>query len=306
MIKLDFDNIDTLKEMHFKAVKSYVKEVMNDGSRTDFYRHVIALQGIEGYPQDFPQDDERCEWLREFLLASLSTLADWANNNKDILQFDQMKELYLSSFSNGIGNFVDKGGTYNAYTLIDAMGIKVCPYCEHEFLDIMEIDGKMKRTLEFDHFYPKGKDEYPGLAMCFYNLVPSCKPCNQIKKTNPVAANPYDPRIESLTWLYPDLEIGVNLETVKVDDCGILFHEKDGMKLNVKNLALETRYNHLKPEVHQLLSKKQKYSQEKLEELERMGYGTIEELEKEYFGNPRSVAKGKELHTKMKEDLIGW
>lgn len=28
--------------------------------------------------------------------------------------------------------------------------------------------------------------------------------------------------------------------------------------------------------------------------------------DKEYFGNPRSVAKGKELHTKMKEDLIGW
>lgn len=306
MIRLDFENINTLKEMHFKAVKSYVKEVMNDGSRTNFYHHVVALPGIEGYPQDFPQDDEHYGWLKEFLLANLSTLAYWANNNKDILQFDQMKELYLSSFSNGIDNYVDKSCTYNAYTLIDAMGIKVCPYCEHEFLDVMEINGKMKRTLEFDHFYPKGKDGYPGLAMCFYNLVPSCKPCNQIKKTNPVAVNPYDPRIESMTWLYPDLEVGVNMETVKVDDCGILFHEKGDMKQNVKNLALENRYGHLKPEVYQLLSKKQKYSQEKLEELERMGFGTVNELKREYFGNPRSIAKGEELHTKMKEDLIGW
>lgn len=306
MIRLHFDNIDTLKEMHFNAIKSYVKEVMSEEIRKNFYHHIIALPGFEGFPRDFPQDNDSYGWLKEFLLANLNTLAHWVNGSKDKLQFNEMKKLYLTSFSNGTSKFVDKACSYNAYTLIDAMDIHVCPYCEHEFLDVIEIDGKKKRTFEFDHFYPKGKKEYPGLAMCFYNLVPSCKPCNQMKMTVPIAVNPYEPKIESMTWLYPDLEIGINMETVKKENCGILFHEKDGMKDNVKNLALETRYSHLKTKVYQLLSKKQRYSQEKLEELERMGYGTVEELKRDYFENPRSEAKGKELHTKMKEDLIGW
>lgn len=306
MIRLDFENIDALKTMHYDAVESYVKDVMSDKEREAFYLHVTDLSGFENCPKMFDKESECYDWLKQFILADLQTLADWVKNCKDKLKFLEMRELYLSRFSNGTGNYVDKEGSYNAYKLIEEMGIDVCPYCEHEFLDVVEIDGKKKRTLEFDHFYPKGKEEYPGLAMCFYNLIPSCKPCNQVKKTNPVAANPYDPCIENQTWLYPNLPIGINMETVDEKDCGILFHEKDGMKVNVNTLALVTRYSHLKPEVHQLLSKKQKYTQEKLEELERMGYGTVEALKKEHFGNPRDIGKGKELHTKMKQDLIGW
>lgn len=63
------------------------------------------------------------------------------------------------------------------------MNLKVCPYCEHEFLDVVEVTQgtQTKRTMEFDHFYPKGSDEYPALAMCFtiwyqvVNLVISSK-----------------------------------------------------------------------------------------------------------------------------------
>jgi hypothetical protein len=93
------------------------------------------------------------------------------------------------------------------------MNIKVCPYCEHEFLDIVTVKfgTQIKRTIEFDHFYPKGDDEYPGLAMCYYNLIPSCKPCNQLKMINPVAANPYHPSIEKMTYLFPDLPLGINM-----------------------------------------------------------------------------------------------
>lgn len=37
-----------------------------------------------------------------------------------------------------------------------------------------------------------------------------------------------------------------------------------------------------------------------------MGLGTIEGLRLSLFGKPRSEASGTELHTKMKEDLIGY
>ena len=47
-------------------------------------------------------------------------------------------------------------------------------------------------------------------------------------------------------------------------------------------------------------------TEEKLAEMERMGFGAVEELKRSFCGKPRSEALGTELHTKMKEDLIGY
>ena len=67
-----------------------------------------------------------------------------------------------------------------------------------------------------------------------------------------------------------------------------------------------TSLNSLMEKVSWLLRKKQQYPDEKLEELERLGFGKIKQLKQDLFGLPRYMAKGKELHTKMKEDLIGY
>jgi len=219
-----------------------------------------------------------------------------------------MKKVYLNRFSNGISNYVDRNETYNAYTLFEKMNLKVCPYCEHELLDIVEVmHGKqIKRTLEFDHFYPKGTDEYPGLAMCFYNLVPSCKVCNQLKLTNPVAANPYESDIENLSYFYSNLPIGVNYDAVPEADFSIKMHTEGNMMINQDTLGLEQRYQSLNYTAYQLLKNRQNFPDEKLAEMERMGLGTIEGLRLSLFGKPRSEASGTELHTKMKEDLIGY
>jgi hypothetical protein len=55
-----------------------------------------------------------------------------------------------------------------------------------------------------------------------------------------------------------------------------------------------------------LLKNKQNFDDDKLAEMERMGFGAVEELKRSFFGKPRSEALGTELHTKMKEDLIGY
>ena len=83
--------------------------------------------------------------------------------------------------------------------------------------------------------------------------------------------------------------------------------KKGGMVVNEKNLALEQRYNkHLSSEVYRLLKNKQQFSKEKIEEIVKWGMVSEEDLMINFFGRPRSEAKGKELHTKMKQDLIGW
>lgn len=304
MIALDFDNIDELKKLHSDAVVDYVKEKIPQKEISALYQQIRLLPHIGMYPAKWDKKDY--SWLEHFILADLDTLKDWVENHADKLRFDTFKKLYKTKFSNGKEIYVDSANTYNSYTLFNKMGIKVCPYCEDEYIEEVVIEGRSKRTMEFDHFYPKGDKEYPGLAMCFYNLIPSCIKCNRLKMTNPINANPYSPNIESLIRLYPDLPVGINFESVTESQCRISFHAQGDMILNVKNLALEQRYEQHKMEVYLLLSKKQRYPLEKLEEMERSGFGTIETLTVDLFGKPRKEAKGKELRTKMKEDLIGY
>ncbi len=300
MIKLEFENIEKLKQVHYDAVKSYVCEIMTPKLRYSLYKAIRTLPDFAGIAF------EDITWLKKFILADVFTLRTWATNYSTCLQFNYMQQLYLNRFSNGTSHFVDKAKSYNAYTLFDLMDYHVCPYCEHEYIEVVEIYGKKRRTIEFDHFYPKGKDEYPGLAMCFFNLIPCCKQCNNLKLVNSISASPYEDDIETLTHLHPDLPVGILIENVSVDECKIKLHAKGRMVRNDEALALQQRYSTISHEVHQLLYNHQNYPEDKLDELVRLGVGTKENLKYSLFGNSRAIAKGKELHTKMKEDLIGY
>lgn len=306
MIALSFPNIEELKRTHSEAVEDYVSQSISEQDRRKVYTCISKLPGFEQYDPNDEHYASDYEWLRKFILADIHTLRDWATNHADKLRFGYFKDLYLNRFAKGANHFVNTGRSYNAYTLFDAMNIRVCPYCEHEYLAHVRVDNGDRRTMQFDHFYPKDDAMYPGLAMCFYNLIPSCSSCNTLKLTQGIAANPYDSDIESLTNLHPDIMPGVNIETMSNDDCAIKFHASGDMVVNERVLALEQRYDILKPTVRDLLRKKQQFPEEKLEELERMGLFSKEQLKRDLFGAPRSEANGKELHTKMKHDLIGY
>lgn len=306
MIALSFPNIEELQRMHSEAIEDYVRQSIPEPDRRKLYTCISKLPGFEQYDPNDEHYSSDYAWLRRFILADILTLRDWATNHADKLRFGYFKDLYLNRFAKGADHFVDTGRSYNAYTLFDAMNIRVCPYCEHEYLAHVRVEERDRRTMQFDHFYPKDDALYPGLAMCFYNLIPCCSSCNTLKLTQAIAANPYDADIETLTSLHPDIMPGVNIETLSNDDCAIDFHASGSMVVNERVLALEQRYDVLKPEVRDLLRKKQQFSEEKLEELERMGLFSKEQLKRDLFGAPRAEAKGQELHTKMKHDLISY
>ena len=123
--------------------------------------------------------------------------------------------------------------------------------------------------------------------------------------TNPVAANPYNPDIENLTNLCPDIPVGINIDDLSEADCKIKINPIGSMIVNESTLALEQRYDSQTSVAYQLLKCKQDFDDDKLLELERLGIGTVSELKREIFGKPRDEARGFELHTKMKYDLIG-
>ncbi|MDO3423717.1 hypothetical protein QWT87_02375 [Chryseobacterium sp. APV1] len=59
---------------------------------------------------------------------------------------------------------------------LNLIGVDTCVYCNRNYtLNI----SKTHARAELDHWYPK--NEFPLLALSFYNLIPSCHSCNHIK-----------------------------------------------------------------------------------------------------------------------------
>ncbi|CAA0205437.1 HNH endonuclease [Tenacibaculum maritimum] len=66
---------------------------------------------------------------------------------------------------------------WNSYKLTEALGIKVCPYCNRQRTFTVKNNTDKITKPELDHFLPK--KQHPLLALSFYNLIPSCTVCNR-------------------------------------------------------------------------------------------------------------------------------
>ncbi|MCR5558070.1 MAG: HNH endonuclease [Butyrivibrio sp.] len=74
-------------------------------------------------------------------------------------------------------------------TLVNKLDIKTCPYCNQQYIFYLG-DGRYLGDL--DHIRPKSK--YSLFSMSLYNLIPACKPCNQLFKNDSALDffNPYE------------------------------------------------------------------------------------------------------------------
>lgn len=306
-IKTDKDTVEQVKEWHLRAIISRIKQKDEAFQRT-VYDEVTALPGIcESKKLSFENmlQENDWEWMERFILADVDKLRMWTEGCEELLGFKQFRDMYLQYFSNGTTHFVDVEKKYNAYSFLKAMNITVCPYCENEYMDILNAEGdKERRTSEVDHFF--SKDRYAGLAMCFYNLIPSGRICNGLKRNEMIGANPYEESIEDDTRIYPDLPIGVNMEMISAEECRPVFYAKNGMVINNKVFGLEQRYERHSEEVYNLLRKAQQYSDDKIEEMVRFGFfENVDEGREILFGPFDEEKRRHMLRQKMKKDLIG-
>ena len=72
---------------------------------------------------------------------------------------------------------------------VKRLDIRVCPYCNQQYIYHFG-DGRYLGDL--DHIRPKSK--FALFSMSMYNLVPACKPCNQLfkKSSTKQILNPYE------------------------------------------------------------------------------------------------------------------
>ena len=70
-----------------------------------------------------------------------------------------------------------KNENWNRSMLLYQMDIRVCPYCNRQYITKYQTENIRKTTADLDHYYPKSK--YPFLALSLYNFIPSCAICNR-------------------------------------------------------------------------------------------------------------------------------
>ncbi|MBV4420176.1 hypothetical protein KM800_12725 [Clostridium tyrobutyricum] len=84
-------------------------------------------------------------------------------------------------FEGQYNKFRNTNDEWGGAHLVKELDIKVCPYCNRNFVDTYKIDknGKYITNAQLDHFY--SKKYYPYLALSLYNLIPCCSVCNHSK-----------------------------------------------------------------------------------------------------------------------------
>lgn len=64
--------------------------------------------------------------------------------------------------------------------LVMRLNIKVCPYCNRQYINPITRDNSITYMGDIDHILPKS--EYTLFQLSLYNMIPACKVCNQLFK----------------------------------------------------------------------------------------------------------------------------
>ncbi|MEL4886921.1 hypothetical protein N6P31_07495 [Pectobacterium betavasculorum] len=111
-------------------------------------------------------------------------LAEVIRTNKNYYEFYKKVDLFFSKINDKLKvyinyNFID--GDIRSF-IIKNINIKVCPYCNRQYVGYYSFGKKQKNIASLDHFYPQSK--FPLYSVSLINLVPSCAYCNgMIKKS---------------------------------------------------------------------------------------------------------------------------
>lgn len=164
---------------------------------------------------------------------------------------------------------------YSAYHLATYLNIRSCVYCNRSFI-VSQFktgdNGKIGKLIrpQFDHWFPQEK--YPLLALSFYNLIPSCSICNSSVKGRKQFSlseyiHPYeDDILDSVMFSYTHI---ASIDSLKVELTGVNNDPDLEGRINrtLKDFYIEEMYNSHQPELKDLLTIKQTYSENYLKNL---------------------------------------
>ena len=223
-ISQDYENITScLNKDELKKLNDAVYFVFNyDGFiSNDFSDRLCSKLKMDKGEKQFNTviSSAAVSWIREFLTRNAPYMSE---PEKDFTKREEYNRyvnniIYPLVFENNFRNVEDCEWIFwDAYAFVFLSGIKVCPYCNQQFVyPVVTSKGKMRGAI--DHFLPKSK--YPYLSMSIYNWIPCCSNCNSyLKKTIEFSfcdLNLYDDNLSDYFRYIYDIKrtgIGVSIE----------------------------------------------------------------------------------------------
>lgn len=186
MIAIKVNDIKFI-EQHFEAVKNFF---CRKGIKFNYQKIDTWIKVITGNSFNFEEIIKAKPNEFEIIINRVNAIKKY---NKNSNESKYMFYVYKKFSSVNDKDF--KKLKYGALKLIDNLGLRVCPYCNRNFITNTKLYDKnnklyVKRIAQLDHFYPESEFKY--LALSFYNLIPSCPSCNMIKWHNSIEVNPYN------------------------------------------------------------------------------------------------------------------
>lgn len=171
----------------------------------------------------------------------------------------------------------EKNALYNAYDLCHNLKIESCIYCNRLYTSTVINEKKGTKIIRptLDHWF--SKEKHPLLTVSFYNLIPSCSPCNSsVKHTADFSLkdhiHPYiDKNICSKYRLKYHYNKSLNDFTVTVDT------SEQKIKKTFKELYIAEIYSHHQSEIADLDLLRRKYNKQHLTDLGKLLNKTITE-----------------------------
>ncbi|PEK51523.1 HNH endonuclease [Bacillus toyonensis] len=192
------------------------------------------------------------------------------------------------------------GEEWNDYAFVMESGLRVCPYCNRQYITPIYSDhGKMRADI--DHFFPKSI--FPYFSMSLYNLVPVCKSCNQSLKRDREfsfeSINPYDDHISD--YFRFKANIRTHEITIKIQGA------KPAIMQHIDVFKIETLYNYHRNQVKELIRKRIAYPDEYIQRLykkNRAYFNNVDEVKQLIIGFIDDKSKlNDEAFLKLRRDL---
>lgn len=298
-----------------------------------FYQKIEAyglrdVMGLGSALSD-PTEAKLKVFLKNFFLASPETLKKAHAHLKDSKYRGCSSDRFLKHFQDNayssMCNHTDKNNIRYNIRILRSLDYRVCPYCGCAY-----VGGRGDHILgaELDHFI--NKKDYPFFALCLYNLVPSCKSCNNHKRKgdDECLVSPFEeaadfdsnikirlysrPYVQMVKNEYHESRIEVRVTSDEDSD------DYKRYKANVDGFNLQDAYEALESEAVEYVNKMVRYPGTQMKELEHilaMDLGGIDEwrlrvehghkLEKELFLDQCAEAdeQAKKINSKLYTDL---
>ena len=279
MIPIDItkSNIIEARELHIKCLTPKILEAVSDSDNSGI-KSFLTEDRIKCILGGSPKKIYQLNLL--FLRKTIDNFRfkDWeAYNDINKINQPEEKRRLRNIFSDvyteirkifNYKNFTTKKKKeYDAYDLAKNLDIPTCPYCNRTYTKTVITKNREKIIRpEFDHWFPK--NQYPLLALSFYNLIPSCHICNsnlkgKIKPDLKYHFHPYNP-INNFHPIFSYELKDYDSYKIKFGFRGE-FDEKEKFEESLKIFQLENIYQAHEDEVKDLIKIRQAYSDKYIE-----------------------------------------